>query len=300
MSPLFVALSAGLAIFFLARGLLHSPADDLAAMLDDERHSVAPGEDAPMLVRLVGSFALRLEGESRLIRRIVSAGRERQDRLERIVVQAGRPWGITGVDLDAFTVAGSIGGAAIGIYLCLLIHETWLLGLLVGLVLGLYPRAVVSRLATERARLVKRALPGVLDLLVVAAQSGTMQLEGLRIVADKTEGPLADAIAKVVRQVENASAEPERAFLMLAEETGVEEVAEFANALITASRYGGLSYHEALNQQADRLRIAQRQDLDKQIRSLATKIVIPMTLFFLPAIFLIMIGPSMYSVLKVI
>ena len=299
-SPVLIAILAGVAVFFVVKGLAGQRGADLLAELDEGRLLGAPGAGAPLLVRLVGSVALRFEGESRIFRRVVSAGAIRQSRNERLLARAGRPWGITGADLDAFTIAGAITGAAAGVFLAELLALPWILGLVVGLVVGLYPRVVVQRMGDERARKIRRALPSTLDLLVLAAEAGATEIAGLRMVAERTTGPLAEAIGRAVREVEEVSADPERAFAVLAEECGVDEVTEFVSALSVATSAGNMSYHEALAGQADRLRIALTQEVEKDVHALATKLAAPMTLFFLPSIFLVMVGPAMYQMLKVL
>ena len=65
----------------------------------------------------------------------------------------------------------------------------------------LAPDVWLARAAAERARRVRRELPPLLDLLRVTVEAGASLGEALRAVGERSEGPLAQELRAVGRQV---------------------------------------------------------------------------------------------------
>jgi tight adherence protein C len=261
---------------------------------EDEIVEWAPGADAPFLVRLAATITQRLESHSDAIRNLVRHETSLSARLERQLNQAGRPWGLTGAQLNAITLVGGTGAIALGTIVAVLIGEKWYLGTLLGVVVAIYPRAMVSRMARERSNAIRRAIPGMLDLLVLNAEAGGTARAGLALVAQHMSGELAKEVAVVERRI-GVGVDEETALVELATRVGIPELEEMAMNIVTAVRFGAMQYADALEAQAERARLAHRQEIEKFIHQMTIKMLFPIMVFYLPAMMLIFLGPSLLS-----
>jgi len=296
MSPATIGVLVFLAVLSLALGLRGA---DQSALLDElAGTNEAPSEhltqDAPLLVRIMATFSYSAVGRVSLLQWLVERAKEREADLDRVLAQAGYPWGLTSSDLVVITWGGAIAGGVVGIIVCLILHITWLFGAIVGVALGLLPRAMVRSRAKQRSSQIRRSLPAMLDLLIMAAQAGMTTSGGLNFVARELPGPLGDEIRYLTRQLSAAVDEVE-AFVQLADRCQVDEVEEFAQALVTATKHSRMTYEQVLASQADRLRTAIEQEVEARVHKLTVQIVLPLVAFYLPAILLVVVGPSLSS-----
>ena len=81
------------------------------------------------------------------------------------------------------------------------------------------------------------------------------------------------------------------AFRNLAERTDVEELNAFALAMIQADVFG-VSIASVLRTQAQQLRIKRRQRAEAKAQQTPVKIVFPLILCILPALFVVIVGPG--------
>lgn len=286
------ALTAALAVVLLAVGVLELR-EQANPLYEGEDREWQPGASAPFVVRLLSAITHRVETRSGTVRDMVRSTTARGAKLDRVLVQAGRPWGgITGTQLDVMSLVGGLVVTVGAVYICLLLGVGWVIGVLIGLLVGLLPRMRVKSMARQRVREIKGAIPGMLDLLVLSAEAGGTPRAGLRLVAEKMTGALADEVAYVERNLALGKDE-ETALLDLAERTGVPELEEMANNIVTATRFGALQYHAALEAQAERVRLAQRQETQRLIHSMTIKMIFPIAMFFLPSMMLVLLGPSL-------
>ena len=219
MNPAFIALSAAVSIFLIFWGLTRSAIVSLSRSLElPEDEDWAPGADAPFIFRFFGQAAKRVNrdiGMGSILDRIST---DRMAGIERVIVQAGSPWGINARGLVATqTMAATIGTVA-GIYLMLFLEMSWMWGLLLGLALALAPRSIINGKARKRTSEIRRSLPSMLDLLVVNAESGRSLRAGFETVSQKMEGPLAEEMEFCTRMLQVGTSE-EQVFDLLAERT---------------------------------------------------------------------------------
>ncbi len=251
---------------------------------------IAP--NAPLVIRLVSAFSYRLYGEVSLFRYLVKRTISRNAANERLLAQAGHPYGLTAEALGIMSTVGPIGcGAGIGI-ISLLLGFPWILGVVFGVVVGLYPRAYITRLARTRSARIRKALPGMLDLIVMTAEAGMTRETGIRVVAEQISGPLGEEMGIMAEQIK-ANMDVLEVFRQLAERTQVEEVENFVQALTTATLYSGMTYQDIIEKQAARLRVDLHQETATKVRGMIVKILVPLAVFFLPSIMLILLGPSL-------
>lgn len=162
--------------------------------------------------------------------------------------------------------------------------------LLVSLALGIIgPLLWLRRRARARKAVIWGSLADAFDLVTVSVEAGLGLDAALRQVSQKLEGPLADEIGQMLREV--GMGRPRREALEdLAERTDVPEVTTFVNAVIQAEQLGtGLG--RVLRAQAMTLRVRRRQRAEAMARKAPVKLVFPLVLCIMPSFFIVTIGP---------
>lgn len=227
------------------------------------------------------------------IRRMLSGQTKSIAKLDQKCALAGRPWGITGGELWQITWVGCIVWAVAGGVLSTLLGFTLLPGLAIGVGAGFIPRGIVDSAADTATKEMNRRLPQFLDLLVLADQAGVEQVAALQLAATQTGGVLGKAVGTAVQRITAERKDVAQVFGALAETTQVEAIQDLATALTISQKYSGATYSMAISAQAERMRTAYRQLIEKKINTLSTTMMLPVGLFIMPAILLIIVGPML-------
>lgn len=171
--------------------------------------------------------------------------------------------------------------------------------LVVGFFVGrMLPNLYLRRRIRRRSRLVERALPDSLDLLVVCVEGG-LSLEGaLAKVAERTRGPLADELRQALQEI-SLGAPRRDALRNLIERTAAPSLRILVNAILQAERMG-TSVAVILRTQAEQLRVKRRQEAEEKARKAPIKMVPIIVTFILPALFIMVLGPMALAFLQFI
>jgi tight adherence protein C len=185
-------------------------------------------------------------------------------------------------------VIGLVGGGLLG----------GLIGLVLGLAAGLsLPLIIVSDLATRRQEKLRRDLPDALDLLTLSVEAGQGFDAALALVSGRMAGPLSREIARALQEMQMGMRRTD-AIRGMGARTNVVELRSFCTAVVQAGDLG-IPIANVLREQAVEMRLKRRQRADEQARKVPVKIVIPLTLLLLPAIFIVVLGPAVLTVMKV-
>ncbi|MFD0988113.1 type II secretion system F family protein [Methyloligella solikamskensis] len=164
--------------------------------------------------------------------------------------------------------------------------------------LGFYlPNIFITNLIQKRQKSIKQAFPDALDLLLICVQSG-MSIESAMNKVSTEIGPqsleLAEEFALTTAEL---SYLPQRrqAYENLGKRTGVPAVKAVGTSLLQAERYGtGLG--QALRVMAKESRDGRMNEAEKKAAALPPKLTVPMILFFLPVLFVVLLGPAAIKV----
>ena len=107
---------------------------------------------------------------------------------------------------------------------------------------------------------------------------------------------LAAEFYTVVMQVK-AGQERSKAFQQLVRRTGIEDIKTLAAMIIQSERFG-TSLSQALKVYADALRTRRRLRAEASVAKAGIKMLFPIVLFILPALFVIVLVPGMLSLLR--
>ena len=166
--------------------------------------------------------------------------------------------------------------------------------LLLAAVIGFYlPNMYVSNIASKRQFSIMRAFPDALDMMLICVEAG-MSIE---VAFQKVGREIGTASVELAEELTLTTAElsylPERrqAYENLADRTGHEGVKAVCLALIQGERYG-TPLGDALRVMAKENREMRMSAAEKKAAALPAKLTVPMILFFLPVLFIVVIGPA--------
>ncbi|WP_440642489.1 type II secretion system F family protein [Bradyrhizobium sp. PUT101] len=164
--------------------------------------------------------------------------------------------------------------------------------------LGLQAPMLFLRNAIAKRQLsIKRAFPDALDLLLICIESGMSVEMAFRKVATEIVGQSIALSEEFTLTTAELSYLQDRkvAYENLARRTGLEGVKSVCLALQQAERYGTPLGH-SLRVMAQENRDMRMNEAEKKAAALPPKLTVPMILFFLPVLFVVILGPTAIKV----
>jgi len=162
----------------------------------------------------------------------------------------------------------------------------------------LIPQQVLHRMVRRYRRRLQEALPDAVDLLGIVLGTGLALDQSMLRVSEELEyiyPELAAEFSTVVMQV-RAGQERAKAFQQLVRRTGVEDIKSLSAMIVQSERFG-TSLSQALKVYADSLRTRRRLRAEAAVAKAGIKMLFPIVLFVLPALFVITLVPGILSVL---
>lgn len=154
------------------------------------------------------------------------------------------------------------------------------------------PDMSLDRRAKDRAALVEKSLPDVLDQMTIGVEAGLGFDAALMRVAQENDGPLAEEFGRMM-QDRQLGMSREEAFGKIVDRTICDDLKHFILALTQADRHG-MPLATVLRVQADEMRQKRRVRAEEKALSLPVKLVLPLVLCILPSLFTVIIGPAVF------
>jgi tight adherence protein C len=168
----------------------------------------------------------------------------------------------------------------------------------VALVFGYYlPQIMLTNLKTRRQHSIKRAWSDALDLLLICVESGMALEPSFSRVAKEIGSqsvPLAEEMTLTVAELSYLQ-DRRKALDNLGKRTGLDTVKAVVTSLVQSEKYG-TPLGTALRVLAQENRDMRMSEAEKKAAALPPKLTVPMILFFLPVIFVVVLGPSIILV----
>jgi len=164
---------------------------------------------------------------------------------------------------------------------------------------GMYsPNLFLKNKIQRRQVSLKRAFPDALDLLLICVESGMSIESAFRKVSEEIGSqsvPLAEEFTLTTAEL---SYLPDRrqAYENLAQRTGLEGVKAVCLALQQAERYG-TPLGTTMRVLAQENRDMRMSEAEKKAAGLPPKLTVPMIVFFLPVLFVVILGPAAIRVM---
>ncbi|HTP75961.1 MAG TPA: type II secretion system F family protein [Rhizomicrobium sp.] len=165
--------------------------------------------------------------------------------------------------------------------------------------LGFYlPDLFLNNTIARRQQSIMRAFPDALDLLLICVESGMSVEASFQRVASEIGSQSSELAEELGLTTAELSYLPDRrvAFENLAKRCGHSGVKAVATALNQAERYG-TPMGQALRVASQENREARMAEAEKKAASLPAKLTVPMIVFFLPCLFVVILGPAIMKIM---
>jgi tight adherence protein C len=195
----------------------------------------------------------------------------------------------------------AVGGGFFAFWLLLLAGVNGLLVFVVtigAVVLGwILPTFIVDSRARKRREQVERSLPDLIDLLVVTLEAGLSFAQSLRLASTKIKEPLSSEV-RLTLQEQNMGltlVEALENLLVRVNTPGIRMVARS----IAQGETMGVSTGQIMRNLALELRKRQRAYAEERAQKAPVKILFPILLLIMPALFIVLLLPVMINIMKV-
>jgi tight adherence protein C len=193
------------------------------------------------------------------------------------------------------------------IYVFGIAHLTWswplkLLAALGAALFGFYlPDIFVTNRIQARQGSIMRAFPDALDLLLICVEAGMSIEAAFNRVSQEVGTQSVELAEELGLTTAELSYLPDRrlAFQNLAERCGHSGVKAVAAALVQSEKYG-TPLGQALRVTAAENREMRMSEAERKAAALPAKLTVPMIVFFLPCLFVVILGPAALKIMGVI
>jgi tight adherence protein C len=160
------------------------------------------------------------------------------------------------------------------------------------------PLIFLKNLIARRQLSIKRAFPDTLDLLLICVESGMSIEAAFNKVSDEIGSQSVALAEELMLTNAELSYLPDRrqAYENLATRTDLAGVKSVCMALQQAERYG-TPLANMLRVMAQESRDMRMAEAEKKAAGLPPKLTVPMILFFLPVLFIVILGPAAIKVM---
>lgn len=272
LSAALIACLLAASCFAVGVALAHDDDDVTRRVLDLERSSFE-GERQSKLVRSMVDDRARIALDERL----TEAGWYRT----------------TVVQYVAARVAAAVGCAVLGIGVALLLHAPFMLLIMLaaGPAVAAYiaPSFILDAAIRDRKIAIARRIPDMLDMVSTTVQAGTALNGALAAAVNGMQGPLADEFRMTLSDIRVGMSRAD-AFNAMARRVKQPDLSSVVTAIVQTERLGG-DIARVLNELAEEARSRRLGRAEELAAKIPVKMVIPMALFMLPALFVMIFGP---------
>lgn len=155
------------------------------------------------------------------------------------------------------------------------------------------PRIILKNSADKRQQEISLSFPDSLDMMLICVQGGI----GIEAAINRIAETVSEHSEALAEELGILSAElgllndRQAAFKGFAARVGSGPARSFATAMLQAEQYG-TSVSKALRVLADESREVRMATAEQKAAALPPKLTVPMILFFLPALFVVILGPA--------
>lgn len=185
-----------------------------------------------------------------------------------------------------------LGGPFAFLIVRFIMEESWPLSItpVMGLAGYLYPDMWLSGMIQKRAEATLRAMPFIIDMLALSVEAGLDFMAAIQRVIEKAPtSPLVEEFETLIKETKIGSSRAE-GLRQLGWRVNIIEINSFCATLIAADSVGA-SIGPILKQLSGELRVKRSSRAEQAGATAATKILIPMIFFILPAVLVAIFAP---------
>jgi len=293
------ALLAGVAVGLLVQALSTGRIrhEELLAQVGSYGFSAVPvtaGRERPQLRETLSKFAtwvgsrfeqqLDEERQRRIRAELNAAGHYRTTVTRYVGYRVLAVVGLPSLVLVLFIVSGSFSAPALIIVL---------VAVLVG---AMAPSIYLDRRSVVRVRKIDYEIPELVDLLVTTVEAGVGFLSAMQLASRRVGEPLGQELRVTLRE-QGMGIGLDEALRNLGRRTTSANLRMFVQAVLQGETLG-VSIGKILRDLAVDMRKARRQMAEERAQKAPIKLLFPLVFLILPAMMLVLLGPSLYAVVK--
>jgi tight adherence protein C len=226
--------------------------------------------------------------------------REIRNNIEKKIVYAGNPWNM---NFNSFISLQVLMGALFGFLALGMVWLTHTEGsrafflVIMGVIVGaMVPLNMVNSRALKRQKQIQKALPDILDLLLVSVEAGLSFDMSLKRVVEQSSGALNKEISRALDEMRMGKTR-EEALRGIVRRTGVTDLSTFVSAIIQSEQLGS-NIASTLRIQAGTMRQKRRQRAEEAAMKAPIKMLFPLVFFIFPALFVVLLGPAFIRIMQ--
>jgi tight adherence protein C len=220
-----------------------------------------------------------------------------EERLRKNLIAAGR-YQTTPREIIGYSLLCALLFPALVIWLAVATGASAKLAILgaifVGVIGWVGPGFLVQQQAESRQYRIDRAMPELIDLLVVTVEAGLSLSAALQLAGERMKGPLGEEL-KIVLQEQRMGLTPVQALENMVGRCPTPAVESFARAMMQGQLLG-VSVGQILRSLAVEMRKRRRAAAEQQAQKAPIKMLFPLVFMIFPALFVVILGPAVVSI----
>ncbi len=168
--------------------------------------------------------------------------------------------------------------------------------------LGCYlPNAVLAMKIRTRQQEIEQALPDAIDMMTVCVEAGLALDAAMRRSCEElhmSSPALADELGLMLLELQ-AGASRVNALHNLVQRTGVDDITTFVTILLQSEHFG-TDVGNAMRTLSSMMRETRRQRAEERAAKIPVKMLFPLIFFIFPSMFIVILGPAMIGIFKVL
>lgn len=288
--PMIYILIAGVAIFWLVSTLLGSNEDTKALSWASGAQPEKSASKAIELSRTLThqftlKYALRIKNPSY------------RKKVEYMILTSGLSSELNVDEFIGMQILWGIVGPALLLTLNFALQfglPAWMF-IVAAPIMWFMPNSHANAMRRKRQLAVRSEMPFFIDLLSLATEAGLDFQGAVQRIVEKSRGEsvLADELRKVLRDITLGSSRAQ-ALRALSNRLDMNEISSFVNVVVDADSTGA-SVAKVLKDQSAQMRVERFAAAEKAGAQASQKILIPLMLFILPAVFIMVFAPVALS-----
>ena len=160
------------------------------------------------------------------------------------------------------------------------------------------PEMVISSRIRNRRDAVRSDLPDALDILAVSVEAGLGFDGAITKLTEHMKGALVEEFGLLLSEIRMGESR-QAALKNMAARVGAPELSAFVRAIVQADQLG-ISLGRILRVQAADSRLRRQAAAEEKAMKAPIKMLFPTVIFIFPAMFLVLLGPALMNILKVL
>jgi tight adherence protein C len=222
-----------------------------------------------------------------------------EERLRKNLVAAGM-YQTTPRQVIGYSLLFALGLPALGVWLLVATGASATLTILAAIFLAaigwVAPGFLVQQRAEARLYRIDRAMPELIDLLVVTVEAGLSLSAALQLAGERMKGPLGEEL-RIALQEQRMGLTPVQALENMVGRCPTPAVESFARAMMQGQLLG-VSVGAILRSLAIEMRKRRRAAVEQQAQKAPIKMLFPLAVCIFPAVFVIVLLPAVIQIFK--